>query len=456
METARLIPSSYSLSSTTYLSISDASNMYANTDSTTYATVTHNRANTTAYYLYIYGFNFGSIPSDAIVSSFTIKLKGSESGLSTNATYRMSLYNSTTSISNTTVSASLTTTATTYTFPNGSLTWNTLNGYGNNFRIRVPLRRNASNTACSVQIYGAEIEVQYTIPIPRTITTTLTGDGTIVPSGTTTYYDGDTFSLTITPTTKSDEVTLEKDGVDITSQLVPHGGEPERTDSTNLGSYQLVSGGFNGSGATYFSGIVGKGANGSTTSSNYYSSASGTIAVFTYEMGIEIPSNATITRVYVQVNGHAESTSNANEYMCAMLISGSTELSSELNFKSVGTSNSTQTIEATTLPTIDQLALMKLRCRLGYYGGAINGATAYVEYTVPTIGADYYTYSYTVSGDATFAVAIGVTAQPKLYVKKNNVWKEVESAYKKVNGTWVLQSDVTTVFTSGTYYVNGD
>jgi len=65
-----------------------------------------------------------------------------------------------------------------------------------------------------------------------------------------------------------------------------------------------------------------------------------------------IPSNATITRVYCLVNGHAESTSNSSEYMCAQLISGSTDISEELNFKNVGTSNSTQTLEATTIPTI--------------------------------------------------------------------------------------------------------
>ena len=43
MATMRLIPSTYSLSSTTYLSISNASNIYANTDNTTYATVMNSR-----------------------------------------------------------------------------------------------------------------------------------------------------------------------------------------------------------------------------------------------------------------------------------------------------------------------------------------------------------------------------------------------------------------------------
>jgi hypothetical protein len=140
--------------------------------------------------------------------------------------------------------------------------------------------------------------------------------------------------------------------------------------------------------------LVGKGVNNTKTTSSYYSSGNGTIAVFTYDMSFtDIPSNATITSVYCEVNGHAESTSNNNEYMCVRLISGNTNLTNELNFKSIGTSNSTQTLTCNTLPTVAQLASMKLQCRLGYYGGAINGATCYVEYDIPGSGGYYWTYT---------------------------------------------------------------
>ena len=74
MATIRLIPSAYSLSNTSYLSVSNASNMYDNTDSTTYATVTNSRTSTTSYYIYLKGFNFDDIPSNATVNSFTVKL----------------------------------------------------------------------------------------------------------------------------------------------------------------------------------------------------------------------------------------------------------------------------------------------------------------------------------------------------------------------------------------------
>ena len=50
MATIRLIPSVHAVSSISYLSVANENNMYANTDSTTYATIT----NTNAFHLDIY------------------------------------------------------------------------------------------------------------------------------------------------------------------------------------------------------------------------------------------------------------------------------------------------------------------------------------------------------------------------------------------------------------------
>ena len=46
MATIRLVPSTYYLSNSNYLSVSGASNMYTNTDSDTYATITNSRTST--------------------------------------------------------------------------------------------------------------------------------------------------------------------------------------------------------------------------------------------------------------------------------------------------------------------------------------------------------------------------------------------------------------------------
>lgn len=324
----------------------------------------------------------------------------------------------------------------------------------NDLRMRIGGTGSSSTSSKYIYIYGTDITITYTAE-SRTVTTTLSGSGTIDPSGTQTMYDGDEYDLTIEPTNASDTVTATKNGSDITSQLTYHPSGD--TNLTNvLGAYSLVSGGFNGSGASYFQGIVGHGHDTSTTTtSNYYSSSSGTNAVFHYDVSFEsIPDDATIKSLYMMVNGHAESTSNASEYMCVQLKSGSTALSSQYNFKSAGTSNSTQTIQATTLPTVAQLENLVVECTLGYYGGAINGVTVYLTYEMDSV---FYTYSTTISEDMTIAVTIGGGGgdTSKLYVKINGSWVEA-TPYKKVNGSWVLQSDVTTVFDSTKKYVKGN
>ena len=298
MATIRLVPSTSAINNASYATINNATNMYTNTDSTTYGTFTHNRASTNnTYYGYLRGFNFDDVPSNAVVSSWTVKIRASATGhtTSTSSSYYMSLVNGTTQIGSTSANGRLSTTITTFTFAEGSLDWDTIKDYGADFGIRIPMRRANSNTADVVSVYGAEIEVTYTVPVSRTITTSLSGSGTISPSGSNTYYDGDEFELTITPTNTSDTVTATHNGSDVTSQLVAHG--VSSTESTDLGTYALVSGSFYGSAATYFQGIVGNDVNATQTTSNYYSGGSGTIAVFTYDMGITVPSGATITRV---------------------------------------------------------------------------------------------------------------------------------------------------------------
>lgn len=451
MPTVRLIPSTYSLSSTS-LSVSNAANMYANTDSTTYGTVS--TTSSSSRYLYLKGFNFDDIPSAAVVSSFEVKFRAYESGCSTSSSYRPYMCNDTTTITGT--CSAVSTTATTQTFSGVTADWDTIKGYGDDFGIRFCVRRSGGGSGTGYYyIYGAEIEVTYTLPVSATVTSTLTGNGTISPSGAYSTYEGSEYTLTITPTNTSDTVTATKDGTDITSSLVAH--YTETSANRVLGDYTLVSGGFNGSGATYFQGIVGNGADATQTTSNYYSSGSGTTAVFTYDMSFtNIPSNATIERVYVMANGHCENTSNSSEYMCIQLKSGSTYLSEQYNWKDSGsTSNSTYTLEATTLPTVSQLASMVLECTLGYYGGAINGATCYVEYSLPSSQLEYYTYTYTVDGDATIAVVIGSTGSAAIWAKPSGAWTKYTNVYVKVNGLWVLQSDVTTVFDSTKRYRYG-
>lgn len=377
-------PSSYDSGTFTTSSSYPTSNGLTDTSSTTYARFT---VSTTSQYC-IYNIDVTNIPSGATINSVTCSIKA---------------YATSTNISTRTVQLYSGSTAkgSAYTLPTSNQTFNLTTGSWTlselqNCKLRFNGQRSNSGGGGSnyyIRFYGANLIVNYSYQdvVYEVTATSSVQDSTISP-GYSEVSNGDSLEFRI-DTNDISEIIVTDNDVDVTDQLIEKIIYPNTSINTNLGNYTLVSGSFNGSGASYFQGIVGNGVDASKTTSNYYSGGSGVIAVFTYNMNFTLPSNAIITKVYCEVNGHAESTSNSNEYMCVQLRSGDTELTDELNFKSVGTSNSTQTLEPETLPTVSQLSNLVLYCRLGYYGGAINGATCYVEYHLPTdTPTIYYTY----------------------------------------------------------------
>ena len=222
MATIRLVPSElYNAAGTSRLTVSNASNAYTNTDSTTYATVNNIYASTLNRYIYLRGFNWDAVPSDAIINSFRILLKASESGGSTSSTDRPVLCKGTDTYSHARCAA-ITTSVTTHEFE-FEQDYATFRDDGDEFGIRINCRRDSRKTSASFYIYGAEIEVNYTVPNPATVTSTLTGNGAIDPSGAVETYKDAEYTLTITPTDKTETVTATKNGVDITANLVAHG-----------------------------------------------------------------------------------------------------------------------------------------------------------------------------------------------------------------------------------------
>ena len=71
MAQIRLVPSTYSVASGA--SVSDISNAYTNTDSTTYATFQTTSSGTSNVYIYLRGFNFDDVPTNARVTSYEVK-----------------------------------------------------------------------------------------------------------------------------------------------------------------------------------------------------------------------------------------------------------------------------------------------------------------------------------------------------------------------------------------------
>lgn len=410
------IPSSYD-SVNSSVNGTDSTNTPSNglteaTSATRAAFTSFTTANSTTRFYY--RFDCSSIPQNATINSVTCDFKATCSSNYFNTRIAQLCYGTTKKGEPVTITnSSINNTVNVQTITDGgSWTREELNGIG----IVVEAIRGTSTNGFTLSFYGATLTVNYSYnDVTYQITSISNTDlvDSIEPEGVTVVSSGETYTLNVYADTFGNFI-VEDNGTDVTSQLVQKEKINTGSSLTVLGTYTLVSGSFNGQGASYFQGIVGKGVDGSQTTSNYYSNGSSTITVFTYNLSFSnIPSNATITRLYVEVNGHAESTSQNSEYMCVQLRSGNTELSSELNFKSIGTSNTTQTIEATTLPTVAQLENLVLYCRLGYYGGAINGATCYIEYTLPSTSEYYWEYTLSnVSADHTIYVTEAVVIPP--------------------------------------------
>lgn len=445
-------------------SVSNISNAYTDTNSNTYAAVTFDDSTTTSSVyidLLCHPALSTSLPQYFTINSIRIRIKVSSTNAASSAIraiLKQSSSSGTNAVTSSFTPSSDVQTAVIYSLVSSSSTSSSgwLNGGkvfskendGFSWGARIYLNQEDSSSPSVTNIYGAEFIVNYTEVPQYTITQTLSGSGVLNPSGTQSIYENESYSVTITPTVKSNTVTVTNNGTDVTSQLlVTYDTSSSSYATAPLGSYTLVSGSFSGSGESYFSGLVGKDKDATVTTSNYYSSSNGTSVIFTYDIPfstLNIPTGSAIVAVNCFVSGHPENTSNNSEYMCVQIVDNalSKVFSEEYNFKSSGTtSNTIYELKASTIPTLSELEGLKLKCTLGYYGGALNGASWEVYYLPPggQLTVAYYTYSFIVTGNTVLAVTIS-GASGKIMIKKNGVWTEYSSMYRKSNGSWELVS----------------
>lgn len=436
MATIRLVPSTYYLSSSSYLSISNASNMYHNTDNDSYATVTNSRASTTSYYIYLRGFNFSAIPEGAIVNSFTVKLKARESGVSTSTSYKPYLANGTSAINGS--CDVITTTATTHTFTGISDDWETIADYGSNFGIRINCRRASRNTTSYMYIYGAEILVDYTIPVYHSVTINNSTSATVTASDTNPLEGTD---VEIRSDTLSG-ITVKDNGVDVTSQFTQRQATAESYEVENVGTYGFTL----------------------NSSTGYYVSDNKGIdkSAAVCRVDFHVPVAATITFTYINyaeqgydfgVFGNIDVALNNNYYPASGGISDS-------SYKLACNTSAHNTSSAQTL-TYDMSAgdhSIWVKYSKDDASAANNDTLQFkvaITLDEPFTPGVYYGYDIlNIAADHTIVVTGGGETS-KLYVKIGGTWKEA-TPYKKVNGSWVLQTDVTHVFDSTKKYVKGN
>lgn len=447
MATARILASSYYLSSSTYLTVSSADNMYTNTDSTTYATVTNTQSGTSSYYIYIRGFDFSSIPSTANVTSFTVKFKARESGVNTGSSYVPMLCNNTTTITGT--CTALGTTAEVKSFTGVTATWDTIKGYGDNgenFGIRINCRRAARNTTGYVYIYGAEIEVTYTVPVYHNVTSS-TEAGTIVPSGVTSVLEGSSYTLTISGIVPK----VMDNGIDVTSQLVE-----SSSGSTVMTPYNYSISTFTASDiANAYSDV-------SSTTRATLSLAGGnkTGTIYLDLSGLTIPSDATINSVTAKAKlQFSRNNSSSGVTASCRMYSGSTAKGSATTIVSSATDVATTTFDLTPGTwTASEVANARFYLTMTNNASStvrymyIYGVSFTVSYTV-----DDVFYIYTISSvNTAHTITVSLAVVPEtIFRKVGAVWTQLDYAnvYKKVNGSWVLQESPSDAFDSDVNYV---
>ena len=435
MATIRLIPSTYYLSSTSYLSISNASNMYANTDNNSYATVTNSRTSTTSYYIYLRGFNFDDIPEGAIVNSFTVKLKARESGVSTSTSYKPYLANGTSTINGS--CNVITTTASTHTFTGLSDDWDTIKGYGGNFGIRINCRRASRNTTAYMYLYGAEILVDYTMPVYYDVTISNSTSATVTATDTHPLEGTD---VEIRTNTLSG-ITVKDNGADVTSQFV---------QKTDTGSYEVEEVGSYGF---------------SLNSSGYYQSdnkgVDKTAAVS--RVHFSLPTDATITFTFINyaeeaydfgVFGNIDTALNHNYYSAGS--SGATITDSSYKLACNTSSHNTSSIQTLTYSMSAGEHYIDVKYSKDDASAANNDTLQFkVAITLNGTAPTYYGYTIAnIVADHTIVVTASGGEVNTAYLKVNGVWKEL-TVWKKVNGSWQAVTDPATVISIANKYRMG-
>ena len=436
MATIKLVPSTYYRSNSSYVTVTDPDNMYDVCDSTDYASIRNSRNSTSnTYYCYIRGFDFDSVPSNAIVSGLKIRIRAYESYMSTSSSYRMSLYDGTASISNTTCTSSLSTTARTYEFPIPStLTWETLKGYGSDFGIRIPLRRSSTNYNSYVYVYGAEIEVTYTIPVYHAVTVSNSSTATVTVSDSNPLEgtDVEVRSNTI------DGIKVTDNGTDVTSQFTQRSETAESYSVVNVGNYGFSL----------------------NNSTGYYVSQNEGISktAALCRVDFHVPVAATITFMYINyaeqgydfgVFGNIDVALSDDYYAAGS--SGATITDSSYK---LACNTSTHNTSSTQTLTYDMTAGEHSIWVKYSKDDASDSNYDTLQFKVAITLDEPFTpgvyWGYDITNVTADHVIVVTKSGPNFYVKLNGSWVKVAKVYRKASGAW-SEIDPSTLDPNGKY-----
>lgn len=467
MTTVKLVASTYSVTGTVVVNQNEDS-LYENTsNSSNPARITHTTSGTSSYYLYLKGFDFSEIPSNAQVSSFTVRVKGYESGLSTSTSYAPRLYNNSSGTTWSSItgasaaSSNFGATTSTITVPYTG-TWDTLKEYGSNLGIRLVVRRSSRNTQGYLYIYGAEIEVTYTaetvyvtgvslnensISLEEGQTEQLTA--TVAPSNATDKSVSWSSSNTSVATVSNGLVTAVSAGSANITVTTTDGGYTATCAVTVtqpvLTQYKLTNTATPGK--DY---LIGNGDSGSIYLLSNESGGSRTLK------GVA----ATVTDGIVSITG---STAAKCLFSLDLYTAGNDVTTAwSINNQYIYCDNSNG-LRMNAPATLDRFWHYNDHKFWQFKSTASDGyddtSSEYKYYLTWSNGnaTDSHVTSPSIEDTdipATYLFEEYTPSDTELYVKLNGTWTTVQTAYKKVNGTW-QQVDISQAFQSGVNYLKG-
>lgn len=406
------------------MSVSNTTNAYTASNSSSYATCTC--SNTSSGYVY-FTFSVSGIPSGATITDVSCTVRAYINSRVSNAAARL-YYNTTARGTSTSITA---TSATNYNVDGGSWTVAELS----NIRLRISGQRSSNNQNGYIYVYGADLSITYEYETTvYTVTSSYTTNAVddIDPDGITNVTAGGDYELVINATS-IDTIKVIDNDTDVTEYLIRHNVDASRSVSavpgssfetglsSNNANFYISSSSTGTSNLQLAIGYSAESPNPSlptgTSVGNYTyvkdgnnNTATGWI-IFNFDFS-SIPANAVINSVSVKVYGCRENSTTDSTHVAKIgLYSGTTLKSTEQEFTS--TSNGIMTISNPGTWTRAELQNAKLRFTVAYYGGRIGGITWSVNYSSQSSNPYYWTYTLAnVNADHTIVIGDAIIEIP--------------------------------------------
>lgn len=471
MATIRLVPSAYTRSSTSRVTVTNPENMYYNTDHTaSNCSIRGRNSSSNTYYCFIHGFDFTQVPSNANVTGFRVLIRCyRNSYLSTSSTYAIRLASSPSSsstISDTTMSDTITTTSggTVYEIPTGSLTWSTLKNYGTNFSIDIPLRSTSSQYPY-LYVYGAEIEVTYSASTVSVTGVSLNKNSTTIEEGSTeqlteTVAPSNATDKSVTWSTSNSSVATVSNG--LVTAVSP--GSANITVTTTDGGYTATCA-VTVTAAQKTTYVL---ANSMEPGKTYViaNGNSGTIYMLSNTSGGSrqlVGVSTTVTNGQIQLTAAQEASCVVE---CVRYTTGNDVTITVKNGSSYLYCDNSTGLRWNAPTSLDRFWHYRDNKFWQFKSTSSDGYSDtsteykyYLELNSSNNFTDNHVTSPSIEDSTLPAIYIFTPYVPStggtVFFKSNGAWVEASRVYKKVNGSWVEQSDLSNVFSSSAHYKKG-